>query len=129
LLQCGGLWFVNGKVSITWNLKQAIVQKPKETTKGCLLRPNVADKEKLRALPPPEDVVEADDGQVSTQVIDSDDEEAEQPVVPTPTRAAPVPPATPVAAAAAVVDAVAADDTAVEVKPKKKLVVRKKTDA
>ena len=26
LIQCGGLWFVNGKVSITWNLKQAIVQ-------------------------------------------------------------------------------------------------------
>jgi hypothetical protein len=29
LIQCGGLWFVNGKVSITWNLKQVMVQKPK----------------------------------------------------------------------------------------------------
>ena len=131
LLQCGGLWFVNGKVSITWNLKQAIVQKPKETAKGCLLRPNVADKEKLRALPPPEDVVEADDGQVSTQVIDSDDEEAEAPVAPPVARvaAAVAIPAPVVAPIAAVVDAVAADDAAVEVKPKKKLVVRKKTDA
>ena len=129
LLQCGGLWFVNGKVSITWNLKQAIVQKPKETAKGCLLRPNVADKEKLRALPPPEDVVEPDDGLVTTQVIDSDDEDQELPVItpPTPPTPAVAPPA--VVVTAPVVDAVAADDTAVEVKPKKKVMVRKKTDA
>lgn len=131
LLQCGGLWFVNGKVSITWNLKQAIVQKPKETAKGCLLRPNVADKEKLRALPPPEDVVEPDDGLVTTQVIDSDDEDQELPVIthPTPVTAPAVVAAPVVAVTAPVVDAVAADDTAVEVKPKKKVLVRKKTDA
>ena len=49
LLQCGGLWFVNGKVSITWNLKQAIVQKPKQTIEGvCLLNIKTTDKEKLK---------------------------------------------------------------------------------
>ena len=30
LLQCGGIWIVSGKVSITWNLKQALV-KDKDT--------------------------------------------------------------------------------------------------
>ena len=49
LLQCGGLWFVNGKVSITWNLKQAIVQKPKTSAIAegtCFLKIKPADKEK-----------------------------------------------------------------------------------
>ena len=69
LLQCGGLWFVNGKISITWNLKQAIVQKPKQTMEGtCFLKPKASDKEKIRCLPPPEEDAE------TTVVVDSDDE-------------------------------------------------------
>lgn len=28
LIQCGGIWFTGGRVSITWNLKQIMVQKP-----------------------------------------------------------------------------------------------------
>jgi hypothetical protein len=130
LLQCGGLWFVNGKVSITWNLKQAIVQKPKASMEGkCFLKPKAADKEKLKTLPPPEEVVEPDDGAVSTQVIDSDDEDTPEPVVVTP----PAPVVTPVAVAVAVAatpveTAEPQDDSvATEVKPKKKL-IRKKTD-
>ena len=77
LLQCGGLWFVNGKVSITWNLKQAIVQKPKTSaiTEGvCFLKPKAADVERLKALPPADDI-DPDGGVVSTIVEDSDDEE------------------------------------------------------
>jgi len=120
LLQCGGLWFVNGKVSITWNLKQAIVQKPKASMEGqCFLRPKASDKEKLKSLPPPEDIVEPDDGQVSTQVIDSDDE-ADTPA-PTPVHVAPV------VVAPVQVEPVVVDE-AVEVKAKKKI-IRKKTDA
>jgi hypothetical protein len=78
LIQCGGLWFVNGKVSITWNLKQAIVQKPKQSLVGvCLLRPKAEDKEKMKQLPPPEETI--DDGDIVSNVIveDSDGEEAE----------------------------------------------------
>jgi hypothetical protein len=129
LLQCGGLWFVNGKVSITWNLKQAIVQKPKASVEGCLLRPKAADKDKLKTLPPVEDVMEPDDGQVSTQVIDSDDEVDQPAAYSTPEPVAPPPP--PVSAPAPVVkdDPVSTEDT-LEVKPKVKKVVRKaKTDA
>jgi hypothetical protein len=76
LIQCGGLWFVNGKVSITWNLKQAIVQKPKQSLEGvCLLRPKAEDKEKMKQLPPPEETI--DDGDIVSNVIveDSDGEE------------------------------------------------------
>jgi len=77
LIQCGGLWFVNGKVSITWNLKQAIVQKPKTSyiTEGtCFLRVKPAEKEKLKTLPPPEDEIDPDGPITSTIVEDSDDE-------------------------------------------------------
>ena len=77
LIQCGGLWFVNGKVSVTWNLKQAIVQKPKTSSivEGtCFLRPKAADVEKLRALPPPEDDIDPDGAVASTIVEDSDEE-------------------------------------------------------
>jgi hypothetical protein len=116
LIQCGGLWFVNGKISITWNLKQAIVQKPKQTMEGtCFLRPKASDKEKMKSLPPPEDDVDPE-GAPTTIVADSDDEDdhTPEPV------AAPVPAPTPVVEQAAVVEE--------EVKPKKKI-IRKKTDA
>lgn len=131
LLQCGGLWFVNGKVSITWNLTQAIVQKPKAAVKGCLLKPKTADKEKLKALPPPEDPVEPDDGHVSTVVIDSDDEEDKPVPVPATVFKEPVPVPVPkveqVVAAAVAVSEVD-EEAAIEVKPKKKI-IKKKTDA
>ena len=77
LIQSAGIWFVNGKVSITWNLKQAIVQKPKSSSivEGtCFLRPKAADVEKLKTLPPPEDDIDPDGAVASTIVEDSDDE-------------------------------------------------------
>jgi hypothetical protein len=87
LIQCGGLWFVNGKVSITWNLKQAIVQKPKTSSivEGtCFLRPKASDVQKLKSLPPPDsDDIDPDGAVSSTIVEDSDDEEREIPI-PTP---------------------------------------------
>jgi len=82
LIQCGGLWFVNGKVSITWNLKQAIVQKPKTSTitEGtCFLRVKPSEKEKLKALPPPEDEI---DPEGVTTIVDDSDDERELPAVP-----------------------------------------------
>ena len=138
LLQCGGLWFVNGKISITWNLKQAIVQKPKQSMEGtCFLKPKAADVQKMRTLPPPEDDVDPDGAVSTTIVADSDDEQDHVAPVAAPV-AAPVvsPVAAPVVAAVApvtsapvVVDAESVEDATVEeVKPRKKL-VRKKTEA
>jgi hypothetical protein len=116
LLQCGGLWFVNGKISITWNLKQAIVQRPKQSMEGtCFLKPKASDVKMMKALPPPEDEVDPDGVQGATIVADSDDEHELPEPVPTPV-------VVPVKVEEPVVE------TIEEVKPKKKI-VRKKTDA
>jgi hypothetical protein len=123
LLQCGGLWFVNGKVSITWNLKQVMAQKPKDSMEGtCFLMLKASDKAKMKTLPPPEDV--DPDGPVTSlgvTLVDDSDEEME---VPTPVSSQlPVP--TPVLVPVA---STLNTDEAVEVKPKKKI-IRKKTDS
>lgn len=102
LIQCGGIWFVNGKFSITWNLKQAIVQKPKSVLEGhCFIKLKTQDKERLKALPPPEEVVEE---HVSSTIVDDSDVEEEEveeynapAPAPTPVVVAPTP--TPVVAA------------------------------
>ena len=120
LIQCGGLWFVNGKISITWNLKQAIVQKPKQTMEGtCFLKPNPTDKAKMKALPPPEEDIYPDGGGNITIVEDSDDEYEHPAVV--------VPVVVPVVQEPLVVPEPADEQASEEVKPKKKI-IRKKTD-
>jgi hypothetical protein len=86
LIQCGGLWFVNGKVSITWNLKQAIVQKPKTPSivEGtCFLKPKASEVQKLKTLPPPEDDIDPD-GAINSTIVEDSDDEFELPVHPTP---------------------------------------------
>ena len=135
LLQCGGLWFVNGKISITWNLKQALVQKPKQAIEGtCFLKPKPADKEKMKSLPPPEDNIDPDGAGVSATIVDdSDDEYEEQVVAPVPLPV-PVPVVEqPVVEQEVVEQTVTVEEVVVEqpvtveeVKPKKKI-VRKKT--
>jgi hypothetical protein len=78
LVQCGGLWFINGKVSITWNLKQAIVQKPKTSSivEGiCFLKPKASDVEKLKSLPPPDEDIVHDGGVVTSTIVDDSDDE------------------------------------------------------
>ena len=127
LLQCGGLWFVNGKVSITWNLKQAIVQKPKTSAIAegtCFLRIKPADKEKLRSLPPPEDDVDPD-GAVSSTIVEDSDDEREVPSTPKPAPA-PVPVVTTPVVEKVVTPVVEAP---VATEEKKKRVITKKSTA
>lgn len=134
IIQCGGLWFANGKFGITWRLAQAIVQKPKETIGGrCLLKLKTADKEKLKAQVAPV-VEEADNMALSVVVEDSDDEDV--PVVPAPTRVAPPAPApapAPVVVEAPapaveepVITAVAEEPVVAAAAPVKKKIVKKK---
>ena len=118
LIQCGGLWFVNGKCSITWNLKQVIVRKPKTSSISddtCYLTADPTELEALKAAPEPETVVR--DDTTSAHVDDSDDEYVLPPPktepAPEPPKAEPEPEPTPVATEA----------------PKKKTVVKKKTTA
>jgi hypothetical protein len=117
VLQCGGLWFANGKFGVTWKLIQSVVQRPKASLTGrCLVKLKPTEKARLMTQQPPvhEDEVEVDTNALSAQVVDSDEEsEGEEEIVSTP---APVPTPAPVQAAAA-----AADPDV-----KKKKVVRKK---
>ena len=70
IIQCGGLWFANGKFGMTWKLVQAAVQKPRPVITGtCFIRLKKADKEKLTSQQPVEEQVQ------TTQVQDSDGED------------------------------------------------------
>jgi hypothetical protein len=76
LIQCGGLWFVNGKIAITWNLLQCVVKKPKTSSISndtCFLSVKPADREVLKSQPEHELI--QNDNTVSALVEDSDDEE------------------------------------------------------
>ena len=129
LIQCGGLWFVNGKVSITWNLKQAIVQKPKTSTIAegtCFLKPKADEVEKLKTLPPPEDDIDPDGAVVSTIVDDSDDEfELPPPPEPVVVVVAPTPVVEP---APIIVEPVTVVASTVEEPKKKRVITKKKAD-
>jgi len=75
IMQCGGIWFANGKFGVTWKLVQAVVQKPKASLLDeCLIKLKPSDKEKLKSLAP----VEPEDrsgNEIPTHVEDSDEEE------------------------------------------------------
>ena len=84
IVQCGGLWFANGKFGCTWRLFQSVVQ-PKPTMKGkCWINVSPATKNALVAS-----------AETSMVVEDDSDEEYEAPVVAKPTppsKPVPVPP-------------------------------------
>jgi hypothetical protein len=78
-LQCGGIWFANGKFGVTWKLLQAVGQKPRASISGqCFIKLKKTDKDKLKNTAP----VEAEEEVVvSTFVEDSDNEEEEEELV------------------------------------------------
>lgn len=134
LIQCGGLWFVNGKVSITWNLKQAIVQKPKTSSivEGtCFLKPKAADVEKLKTLPPPEDDIDPEGVVINSTIVDDSDDEDDDVDIPLPP---PPPQQQPIVEKIVPVESVATTESAaaavaVEEPKKKRVVTKKKVEA
>jgi len=78
IIQCGGVWFANGKFGVTWKLMQAVIQKPRETIQGkCMIKVNASDKAKLAAQPAA-DENEVEDNNVEMEVVpDSEDEDAD----------------------------------------------------
>jgi len=55
IVQCGGLWFANGKFGCTWRLFQTVVQ-PKPSLKGrCLISVSTAVKNALVSAPAPDE--------------------------------------------------------------------------
>ena len=81
IMQCGGLWFANGKFGVTWKLVQAVVQRPKTSLVGqCFIKLKATDKERLKtAVPPEEDFgVDSDFNEpVSNTLVDDSDEDEE----------------------------------------------------
>ena len=83
LMQCGGLWFANGKFGITWKLIQAVVQKPRASLTGtCFIKLKPSEKAKLKAaVAPVADVYnDSDDAPISAEVEDSDEEQEQEQV-------------------------------------------------
>jgi len=123
-IQCGGIWFANGKFGVTWKLFQAIV-KPKMSLKGkCHIKLDDEDKTKIVAQVVPTDVdgdADGDDHHDNVSAVIEDDDEEPVAAVPLARTAsvAPVAAAKPITPAAAPAAAAGGDAAA------KKKIVRK----
>lgn len=76
VIQCGGLWFANGKFGVTWRLFQGVL-KPKATMKGiCQIQLSGEDKDRMskQTLSNEDEDDEDEDEPVSNEVEDTDDE-------------------------------------------------------
>jgi hypothetical protein len=112
-IQCGGIWFANGKFGVTWKLFQAIV-KPKMSLKGkCHIKLDDEDKTKIVSQVVPTDVDGDADGDDHVSAVIEDDEDDE------PVAAVPVQTVKPAASAVA---AAAASGGAGDAASKKKIV-------
>jgi hypothetical protein len=91
-IQCGGIWFANGKFGVTWKLFQAIV-KPKMSLKGkCHIKLDEEDKTKIVSQVVPTDVdgdADGDDIHDNVSAVIEDDDE-DEPVAAVPLRTASV---------------------------------------
>jgi hypothetical protein len=76
IIQCGGLWFANGKFGMTWKLVQSIAPQASKSESGCLF------KQMSTPLSLPED--SRSDSVAVTLVEDSDDEGELKDVIPQP---------------------------------------------
>lgn len=84
VLQCGGIWFANGKFGVTWKLFQAVVKPPQSLRGTCHIKLSSTDRERMtqsaaRSTTDEDDEVdEVDNNTVGVHVQDSDDEESQQ---------------------------------------------------
>jgi len=125
-IQCGGIWFANGKFGVTWKLFQAIV-KPKMSLKGkCHIKLDEEDKTKIVSQVVPTDVdgdADGDDNHhdnVSAVIADDDDDEEVDDAPPTRTASAAAPASAPAVAKPTPIAAAGGGDAA-----SKKKIVRK----
>jgi hypothetical protein len=73
VIECGGIWFANGKFGVTWRLVQAVLQ-PKTGLRGkCHIAIDSATKARLEQEA--EVSLDGGDDDVEVEVADSDEEE------------------------------------------------------
>ncbi len=122
-IQCGGIWFANGKFGVTWKLFQAIV-KPKMSLKGkCHIKLDDEDKTKMVSQVVPTDVdgdADGDDHHDNVSAVIEDDDEPAA-ATPAPAPAASVPASSVVKPATTTTTPVAAS-TGSDAASKKKIV-------
>jgi hypothetical protein len=125
LLECSGIWFVNGKFSVTWTLKQAVVQSPKLREEGiCQISLSADDKARLtsgssEAVASAMDKEASVDAEIGCAVVDSDvEDEDDLPVA----SASSAPPMAAVVAPAVVAPTVATPVPAAAAPVKRKVV-------
>jgi hypothetical protein len=81
IIQCGGIWFINGKFGVSWKLTQAVI-KPKQSMRGkCLINLSDRDKEAMKKTDDHDDDEEEEES-AKVEVADSSDDEEEAPVTP-----------------------------------------------
>jgi hypothetical protein len=88
VIQCGGIWFANGKFGVTWRLFQAAV-KPKATLRGkCLINLSSEDTDKLNETTPAETAAaetaaaEEDSCEIVEDSAEEEEEEEEEVIAP-----------------------------------------------
>ena len=76
ILQCGGIWFANGKFGVTWRLHQAVIQPREDSSQSCQIELDDEDKKELTTA----SVFQADQdkpAEVNTQVESDDDDDGD----------------------------------------------------
>jgi hypothetical protein len=84
IIQCGGVWYANGKFGVTWKLMQAVIQKPREIVQGkCLINLGASDKAKFAAQPAADaENEDAGNDNVGMEVVPDSENEDEDSVAP-----------------------------------------------
>ena len=91
VIQCGGIWFANGKFGVTWKLFQAVVKPPQSLRGTCHIRLSTTDRERMTQQQTTtqegdddelDDVGDVSASTVQLQVMDSDDESSQPPPAP-----------------------------------------------
>ena len=72
VIQCGGIWYANGKFGVTWRLLQAVAQPKIDTNSVCQIELDDTDKDKIQNSTTSNDDEEEED------IIVEDDEEEEE---------------------------------------------------
>lgn len=73
VVQCGGIWFANGKFGVTWRLHQAVTQPRASKVQVCHIELDDEEKSVLRVK-----AKESTDENVNEAFVESDDEEEEE---------------------------------------------------
>ena len=86
VMQCGGVWFANGKFGVTWRLFQAVV-KPKASLRGrchVQLDSNEVERIKTQQVDDEDDVAAEDSDNAEVEDSDQEDEPEEEVKTPEP---------------------------------------------